>query len=964
LRFNTEEEKSMPTTLAIDYGSKNIGLALVRNNDSGNEPLFAGTLKYNNFTLKKKVQPRADIRRTRRTRKTKKTRLRLLHQNLLSIGISVDKVPDIVRFCRRRGYKSLWDDDKQIQTETKSDADEILYRFSRETFFQALDLELQRLLPQNQYPKALKICEKILNRKGDRFQEIRTIRIDNRGVSRCAWDGCDKVTPRRQNAVRDALSQAVYTIYQAPICKNPDLRNQIENMLDYVAVLAKRYRNASGSNPTKERRALMKTIRSEFKLLQQLTEEDLRISASGRDAKEVWKYNKKNFENIVTRQTGRNRYCRNHSSEYVDYVLNSKPIPFKKTLTEKDIFSRREEILFGKLWRYIEARLLPLTPDGIDRVVVERTAFDLLAGTRKQRDKLSDAKLEDMYQHGPRFGFDDDLEMLRAEFDGRCAYCGKQDGNLIDRDHILPRASFFFDSYINIVPACPTCNSNLKGKLTPGASALRINDDAYEAYSKHLNKQKPPHLFQTIKKGILNLMRQPDRVWEAEAYLALIADQFAAIVQAQRGPRPLARFISEKLRKHQKWVPRVSFCSGRHTEVWRRAAYAEYDKAADKSEGNVVNHALDAILLGCRFPSVSALESKHLRSKDINAWRQEVQMLAPKPGPQGIPELPLMIDAVPAFENIEPGNFISADLALFNWNRKNCGTHKQDPFSWNRNNDCPSKRVKASELVADLMKEKKESKVQKTISQIVHPNLKNYLQDCANGDNAGEKIAKALIEWLRKTMRNSLPNSEFSNHPGDRARKNDLNKFSKNNDSAIPAVIGIKMLFPEQKGNVDLNRQDCKTGAICHRYMTNPSNVCLILAYPKNKKSLPERKKPLILEVRQSGAVQIKSGKRNFQPIPEGPLNGRILGDKNNQFCTLNNENWDNCLKEYLSDCEIAEYAFISQGCVVQYKDGSQHFVRNFSRDYGFKISLLKGVTGVRKSPLRQAVQPMIRLNT
>jgi hypothetical protein len=954
----------MPTTLAIDYGSKNIGLALVRNNDSGNEPLFAGTLKYDNFTLKKKVQPRADIRRTRRTRKTKKTRLRRLQQGLLSIGIPADKAPEIVRFCKRRGYKSLWDDEEQIQTEPKPADDEILYRFSREIFFQALDLELQQILPQNLYPKALTICEKILNRKGDRFQEIRIIRIDNRGVSRCAWDGCGKVTPRRHNAVRDALSQAVYTIYQAPISTDPDLKNKIEKMLDHVAVLAKRYRNAGGPNPTKERRALMKKVRAEFKLLEQLTEEDLRISASGRDAKDVWKYTKKMFENIVTRKTGRNRYCRQHSAEYIDYVLSGKPIPFKKTLTEKDIFSRREEILFGKLWRYIEARLLPLAPDGIDRVVVERTAFDLLAGTRKQRDDLSDAKLEDMYQQGPRLGFDDDLEMLRNEFDGRCAYCGKQDKNLVEREHMLPRASFFFDSYINIVPACPTCNSNLKGKLRPKASTLRIHDDAYDAYSKYLKKQKPPHLFQTIKKGILNLMRQPDRVWEAEAYLALIAGQFAEKVQTQRGPRPLARFLNEKLRKHQKWLPEISFTNGRHTEVWRSAAYPDYNKAADKSGANVVNHALDSVLLGCNLPSVSALESKHLRSKDINEWKKDVQKLAPKSGSQGIFELPPMTDAVPAFENIENGNFISADLALFNWNRKNCGTHRQDPFSWNKHIDCPSKRKKASELVADLMGQKSESKIQKTISQIVHPNLKTYLQNVADGNNAGEKVAKALTEWLKKSVRNSLPNSKFSNHPGDRARKNDLEKFANDPDSAIPAVIGIRMFFPARKGNVDLCRQDCQTDSICHRYMTNPSNACLILAYPQNKKSQPDRKKPLILEVRQSGAVQIKTGRQNLQTIPDGPLNGRIFGDNNRQSCTLNGESWNNCLKEYLSDCGIAEYAFIYQGCVVQYKNGSQQFVRNFSPDYGFKTALLKEVVGVRKSPLCQTIQPMIRLNT
>ena len=179
----------------------------------------------------------------------------------------------------------------------------------------------------------------------------------------------------------------------------------------------------------------------------------------------------------------------------------------------------------------------------------------------------------------------------------------------------------------------------------------------------------------------------------------------------------------------------------------------------------------------------------------------------------------------------------------------------------------------------------------------------------------------------------------------------------------MPAVIGIKTLFPARKGNVDLCRQDCKTGGISHRYMTNPSNACLILAYPKNNKAGVERKKPFVLEVRQSSEVRLQTGKRYFQPIPEGPLNGRILGDRsNNQICSIETREWKESLKEYLRSCNLAEYGIITQGCVVQYDDGREYFVRNFSPDYGFKLSILKNVTGVRKSPLRQTIQPMVRL--
>ena len=62
-------------TLGIDYGASNIGVALVKNTDDKNEPLFAGTIRIDARRLREKVETRAGIRRLRRTRKTKKRRL-------------------------------------------------------------------------------------------------------------------------------------------------------------------------------------------------------------------------------------------------------------------------------------------------------------------------------------------------------------------------------------------------------------------------------------------------------------------------------------------------------------------------------------------------------------------------------------------------------------------------------------------------------------------------------------------------------------------------------------------------------------------------------------------------------------------------------------------------------------------------------------------------------------------------
>lgn len=955
----------MPVTLAIDYGSKYIGLALVRNEGGRNEPLFAGTLQYDSFILKKKVEPRAHIRRIRRTKKAKKTRLRRLKQGLEAAGIPAEKILPIVRFCRRRGYKSLWDKEEALSRDYREEG-ENLYRFSREDFFDALEKELERLLPTQQRALALEVCEKVLNRQGDRCLEIRPMRIENRGTSRCAWDGCTRVTPRRDNAIRDALAQFVFTVYKAPLTEHPSRQSEVKQMLDLLEVLAKRYRNAAGANVAAERKALMKKVGKELALLKELRPDG--GDTNTEDAKKTWEHIRRNIKNLIIRQAGRNRYCREHSAQYVEYLLTGRPIPFKRTLTERDIVSRREEILFGKLWRYIEARVLPLAEGKIDRVVVERTAFDLLAGRRKQRQGLGDKAVEEMYQQGPRLGFKNDLEMLKKEFGGLCAYCGKPSGDLLEREHILPRFNFFFDSYINKVPACRTCNSSLKGKMLPGAAKLHIHDNVYKAYVDYLrerNSKKPPHLFHTIKKGILNLMRQADRVWEAEAYLGLIAKHFSEIVQTQRGPRPLTRFLCEKLRRHQGTIPDFAAYSGRHTEVWRRAAYPGFDKTSDKAGGNLVNHALDAMLLACDLPKVSALEARHLKTKSLVEWKAEVKSRAPTAGEGGIPVLPEPTNVVPGFEEVLAGNFVSSDLAMFNWNRKSCSTHRQELYGWSSRHDVPTKRNPAVELAADLAKIKKKDEVKKELEKIAHPSLKQYLIDAASGKKPGEEAVLALKSWLRKSLENSLSKSQFSTHPGDRARQEAIEEFAHGATDTIPEVIGIKILYTSGRGYVDLHRLGVKGGV--HRYWADPSNAALILAYPKDRRGATNRKMPLLLSLRQNGAIVPKNGSRYFSPPNAPTLCGRMLGDKRNrQKHSEWQRRWKVDLEAYLSSCGLSEYRLVTQGCVVRYENGDERFIRNFTPGpkYKFKNSILKGVVGIRKSPLSHSVKPLIRLST
>ena len=945
-------------TLSIDFGYKNIGLALVRDHEGINTPLFAGTLLYDPFQLSTKVGPRAELRRGRRTRKTKKHRLNLLKKKLFDTNLTEGAVQELITFCRRRGYSSLFDVKGPLKTEKVGSKEEIVFRFTREEFFEALEKQIDRLVPDEKRRLVLGLCENILNRAGEPSKEIRPLRINNRGASRCAWDGCENVTPRRDNALRDPLSQFIHTVFAVSLRSDTALQQEVARMLDRIAELGKRLRHRGGPNPDKERKVLKAEISEELKLLKKLY--GLSTDLTEEDAT-PWARIRRNIMNLIEQTGGRNRFCRSHSSQYVNYFMEGKPIPFKATLSERDLVSRREEILFQKIWRYIEARILPRAPDGIDRVIVERTAIDLLGGSRKQRQGIMNKEaLEEMYQYGPRYGFSDDLEMLREEFGGLCVYCGKQNAELLERDHLLPQSKFFFDSYLNKVPACAPCNRTLKQAASPGEAALRIHEDAYDAYSKYLGskfRDKPPHLFHTIKKGVLNLMREPTRVWKVERYLNLIANQFAQVVGTQRGPRPLARYLSGKIYKRFGEKPQIGFVNGRHTAIWRRAAYPEFDKFRDKAEGGIINHALDALLMACDLPDLTALEARNLQPGLMSWWVDRVRKAAPPEGPDGIPVMPEPRFATDGFEEVHPGNYIKTDLAKMNWNHKDTQVQRQGAYGWSKKEDLPVQRVTAASLADELRKADKKTspesrrvEVDKIVGVIVHPQLHQTLKGANIGDTPTLSTAEALTLWLRKTIRGNLSKARFSSHPADQSRSKILQDFINGQSNVIPAVIGVQRFQRSLKSNIDLNRVDPQSGRLIHRYVADPANVAYIVAYRRDNGKV-KRDRPLTLEWRQSGAVI--PGVKLFGDVPEGPLKGRSLGEK-----AIEQTVWKKALHQYLSRAGIAEYNFVSQGNVVVYEDGSQLYIRNFSGSYGFRKSWFKGIKAVRASPLTQRLIP------
>jgi len=933
-------------SLGIDFGSNHIGLALVCQTDDANHPQFAGTLHYSPAQLKKKLGPRPQLRRMRRTRKSKRSRLKKLTNRLRSIGLDESQINKLVVFCRRRGWKSLFG---ESEIEDKQDSEEIVFRYSREDFFLALEKEITSLIPLDRQTKTLSVCEKVLNRHGNTHDEMRQLRIDNRGVSRCAWKGCHLITPRRHNAIKEALAQFVYLIIDIDQVKNDNtLKENIDAGLERLEELGKRLRSANIANhpPERhdaiktERKVLLKKIRAELVPIKDLANSD------------TWKTNRANIMNIIEKSRGRNRYCRHHSGEFVKYQIAGKPIPFKNTLLDRDLISRLEQVLFQRIWRYIEGRILPLADAPINRLVVERVAIDLLAGSWKQIQKTSATAREDMYQSGPKKGFDSTLAMLKEEFNGLCAYCGKKHTNILEREHILPKREFVFDSYLNLVPSCPDCNRKLKGGRSLTAARLTIHPDAYDEYQKYLSKKfrnKPLHHLHAIKKGILNLMKDKKRTWEAERYLALVAMNFSETTGTQRGPRPLARYLSEKLKLKFGAPPKIDFIAGRHTALWRQVAFPGFDKAEDKTKDNSINHALDAMILACKLPKPNLLEGANLPLRLFKSWVEGVKRAAPVPGENGIPTIPATEFAVPGFEDVYPGNYISVDMAKFNWNSRESSVQRQGIYGWNNHVNIPTMRSAASVCAADFIEADKtkstsgrQVKINKVIDNILHPHLKAALIEARDKDKTRDACANALTEWIRKTIKGSLKTASFSKHPADQSRKQLLQDFADGKINAIPETIGIKMLRPSHTNAIDLLRMNSR-GHVIHRYWSDPAVIAKIAAYPKNGDRV-DRSKLIDFDWRQNWAV-IPIKKRI--PLPEEViLMGRAFGQP-----LPDEKAWLEGLERYLSKIGVKEYAFIQKGCVAVYENGTQFYVRNFSSTQGFKTSLLKGIVGIKRTP-------------
>ena len=982
----------MRYSLSIDYGSRYIGIALISHGpEAANRVLYAVVLVVEPPNspakpLEASVKPRARNRRIRRTKKTHRRRLERLAQALRGIT----GVEEVVRFCRRRGYSHDPRKDGERKKSAaakrgkpKANDKELLYAVSRDEFFTALEVLIDRVVPEQQRQYVLKVCRRHLNAKRRRTAELRPARFDNRHPTTCNWKGCKRNVPRKKNAPREQLSQTLFAwlkpVFDVSLGKD-EFRRFVEERIDRLVGLVR----AFAGNPDKDaKESLQQRKKAVFKAIRERVARECDDAGETNVAKKFrdgWtkRYGKQLTEIVEKGQGGRTRFCREHSRQYVDYFLAGKEIPQRTEVLITDIFGRSQQIIFDRIWRLVAARILPLAGGRIDRVIVERTAFDVLDGKLKDRvGAMQDGDVAaEMYWQGPMYGYQSRLEMLKKEFGGRCAFCGQQ-GTIEEAEHILHKAAFPFDSYFNIVPACRRCNAE-KGPRTPLEAGMTVSRDAYAEFQEYVDSRRPPHFYHTIKKGMLNLMTRGGSLATAERQLALLANNLYAIGRTQKGPRPLARFLASKIGQETRQPCKAEWISGRHTALYRGIVLPEFSKSADKQQGGLVNHAVDAIIAGCEFPSLAALENPewNIPGDRITRFRNDVCKRSPQLH-DGLPKVE-PIQRLAYFEEDLGNDYLRIDLSAFNWNRQRQSGYKVDPFGKTAEGE-PLKRKPAADVLKKLLSKKK-SERDSQIAAIAHGGLRALLE------KHKEQAPLEFVRWLQRTTKRGLARATVGDHPSDKARYDQQREFvdappeeflpaaassgvqqergstQKRKRKQIPPTIGIRCIIGGGVGGkLDVARRNPAAEAPLY-YMAHPPSRAIYVGYRADGNGGVDRATPLVFKVTQTYEVlQGRPGK--WKPVAtedeSSPLRGRVLGDPfdRKQFA----HQWRQALKELFERHGIVKSFRLTQGCFIEKTDGTGFQLRTFDGQKPWmKERPFADIRRVYRSPLRaQAHQPV-----
>ncbi len=485
-------------------------------------------------------------------------------------------------------------------------------------------------------------------------------------------------------------------------------------------------------------------------------------------------------------------------------------------------------------------------------------------------------------------------------------------------------------------------------------AGMTIHQGAYDAYCRYLAAKPVLHPYHTVKKGILNLLRHPATVSRAQQIIGLIADNLVSITHSQSGPRPLAKYLATTLRRSTGAAPEIIFQAGRHTALYRSVLLPDYAKDQLKSQGDLRNHAVDAIILACDLPSVTALENPNWSKtrRDVVVWTKQVRAAAPTMI-HGLPRVE-PVPFVEFFEEDAGNGYRTIALSAFNWNRRRKAAHKIDPFGKTAAG-IPCKRCPAATVFAELRKNGTACTTQ--IGAIAHQGLRQALLN-----QIGDAPA-ALIRWLQRTTQAGLRNRNMSSHPADRERLRLLETFvatpvadflKPEQPATIPWVIGIRCLNLDTGGPRKVNVRRAINGNPAAQFYQSEAVVReMYVGYPMDHGKL-NRRRPILFAVSQIGEVSGRHprGWVQVDVAPDSPLRGRPLG-ATGELANFRQE-WEAAFAELCKMEGIAKMFRLTQGCVVEKLDGTQFQLRNFDRaEPWMALNSFKDIHRIHRSPLR-----------
>lgn len=580
--------------IGIDPGHTYIGLSVVAIDDSVATPIYLDVI----YLGKGKghisnLCSRAEKRRARRTRKSAKARIRDIREALQDEGVPEQESRDVIALCRRRGWRA--DTAAEADAETVDPGEQSI-RKPRAEVLSALGELIPQSAPSLSDTGLKKILD-ILDRKPDASG------FNNRRVEHCGVEDCKNNRTLGAYYPIPWIAQHILTHLQ------PKHRKPVREF--FLHNLRKTGRGLNSSSSKFKHKGQTQRALKDYKIMRKLWRAAVKVAPDM--IPESVNDNIIRFLNSARNQisdksqASRLRMCPEHLLKRVRELAGGHTPP--QLPARGRTHSITWEAISAKLQSYLSDILSEYLPPEaiIDKIIVERAAFDLLHV--KGRKALPHSKINEARWKGPygqlRDLADDsngetvsDIDLLSLETGGLCALCGKPLQGEIDRAHLIPKEDVGGYPYIAIVASHSSCNVKL------GSNIARIAPEAVEAMQEVRDqiqkKNDYVHAWLDSKKGIMQVL---SRDWEepppVERYLR---QTFTTRQATMQGSDRLGEAVQEAVSQAGRGNPQVIKRSASEVAGARWMVFTSnngdpwFSKMDDKSDGEAENHAIDAFI--------------------------------------------------------------------------------------------------------------------------------------------------------------------------------------------------------------------------------------------------------------------------------------------------------------------------------------------------------------------------------